>query len=153
MALQYKYYDRPKDIDTCLNLLSSTIVPLLKEHWDKYGKPVYNKEFSLNTEAFVTLWLSTGFTLVIAYDDNQPVGIFIGLRVVPMEFNARILQVETCYGKTAEVEEGLYNYIRDIGSILGYDELWLNTDTNKNVSAVKGFKLEGETSIVRFIRE
>ena len=98
MALQYKYLDRPKDIDACLNLLSSTLVPLLKEHWDKSGKSVYNKEFSLNTEAFVTLWLSPG-------------------------------------------------------PILGYDELWLNTDTNKNVGAVKGFKQVGETSVVRFVRE
>ena len=153
MALQYKYFDRPKDIDACLNLLSSTLVPLLKEHWDKSGKSVYDKEFSLNTDAFVTLWLSTGFVLVVAYDDNNPVGIFIGLRVVPMEFQARVLQVETCYGKTAEVEEGLYNYIKSIGSILGYDELWLNTDTNKNVGAVKGFKQVGETSVIRFVRE
>lgn len=153
MALQYKYLDRPKDIEDCIKLLDSAILPLLKEHWDISGKPEYGRDFNLNTEAFVTLWLGTGFTIVIAYDDTKPVGIFVGIRVMPMEFQARVLQVETCYGKTTEVEEGLYNYIKSIAPIVGYDELWLNTDTNKNVSAVKGFKQVGDTSVVRFVRE
>ncbi len=153
MALQYKYLDRPKDVDDCITLLDSAILPLLKEHWDKFGKAEYGRDFNLNTEAFVALWLNTSFTIVLAYDDNNPVGIFIGIRVLPMEFQARVLQVETCYGKTTEVEEGLYNYIKSIAPIVGYDEMWLNTDTNKNVGAVKGFKQIGETSVVRFTRE
>ena len=153
MALQYKYLDRPKDAENCIQLLDSAIIPLLKEHWDKYGKPEYGRDFNLNTEAFIALWTRTSFTLVLAYDEDKPVGIFVGIRVMPMEFTAHVLQVETCYGKSAEIEEGLYNYIKSIAPIIGYDELWVNTDTNKNVSAVKGFQKAGDTSVVRFTRE
>lgn len=153
MALQYKFLDRPKDIDSCLAVLGSTIIPLLKEHWDKFGKPEYGKDFNLNTEAFVSLWINAGFVLVLAYDNDTPVGIIVGLRVSPMDFSARVLQVETCYGRTAEVEEGLYNYIESIAPIVGYDELWISNDTNKHVPDINGMKLTGKTEIIRFSRE
>ena len=152
MALQYKYLDRPKDIDECLKLMQNDIVPLLQAHWDKRGRDFYGKDFNLNTEAFVRLWLSGSFSVVIAYEGEKAVGIFIGLRMIPMNFMSQVLQVETCYGESAEVEKGLYNYIKSIGPILGYDEIWLNTDMNDNGDLL-GMKVAGKSEVIRYVSE
>ena len=131
MALQYKFIGRPKDSDECIELLQNDVIPLMTEHWNAYGKPFYVREFFLNVEGFFNYWMNNGLVIILAYEDNKAVGILIGLRFIPMTFHANILQLETCYGKRAEIEEGLYNYLESISNILDYDELWIATDTIK----------------------
>lgn len=152
MALLFKYLERPKDVDSCLKLMKDDIVPLLQEHWEKYGKDFFNKDFNLNTDAFVYLWIGGSISIVLAYEGDKAVGIFIGLRMLPMNFRAQILQVEICYGKTSEVEKGLYNYIKSIGPILGYDEIWLNTDMCNNGDLLE-MKVVGRSEVVRYVSE
>ena len=150
MALQYKYLERPKDVDTCIKLLHDDIIPLLKEHWDRDGQPFYKRPFELNVEAFSRLWVTQGISIVIAYDNGTAVGIFVGVRFTPMNFGVQVLQVENCYGRTPEIESGLYNYIKSIASILGYEELWISTDMNSNPDC---FKQISKSEIVRYSRD
>lgn len=150
MALQYKYLERPKDVDTCIKLLHDDIIPLLKEHWDRDGQPFYKRPFELNVEAFARLWVTQGISIVIAYDNGTAVGIFVGVRFTPMNFGVQVLQVENCYGRTPEIESGLYNYIKSIASILGYEELWISTDMNSNPDC---FKQISKSEIVRYSRD
>ena len=131
MALQYKFIGRPKDSDECIELLQNDVIPLMTEHWNAYGKPFYAREFFLNVEGFFNYWMNNGLVIILAYEANKAVGILIGLRFIPMTFHANILQLETCYGKRAEIEEGLYNYLESISNILDYDELWIATDIIK----------------------
>lgn len=152
MALQYKYIERPKDANVCIELLEKDIMPLLTEHWDKYGKDFYGRPFIFNIEAFANLWLVSGLVVVVAYDDDKAVGLFIGILFTPMMFNTRVLQVETCYGKSDEVERGIYNYIDSIGNILGYDELWVSNDTNKDSDAKTGKTNIGKFEMTRYRR-
>ena len=150
MALQYKFIERPKDAEACIELLQSAVIPLMAAHWDKCGKPFYNRDFYLNLEGFFNYWMNNGLVLIIAYDNSKPVGILIGLRFVPMTFHASILQLETCYGETAEVENGLYNYLESISNILDFDELWVATDTI-HVEPQNMTKIN-ESKIVRYKR-
>ena len=150
MALQYKYLERPKDVDTCIKLLHDDIIPLLKEHWDRDGQPFYKHPFELNVEAFARLWVTQGISIVIAYDNGTAVGIFVGVRFTPMNFGVQVLQVENCYGRTPEIESGLYNYIKSIASILGFEELWISTDMNSNPDC---FKQISKSEIVRYSRD
>ena len=150
MALQYKYLERPKDVDTCIKLLHDDIIPLLKEHWDRDGMPFYKRPFELNVEAFARLWVTQGISIVLAYDNNVAVGIFVGVRFTPMNFGVQVLQVENCYGRTPEIESGLYNYIKSIASILGFEELWVSTDTNSSPDC---FRQISKSEIVRYGRD
>ena len=150
MALQYKYLERPKDVDTCIKLLHDDIIPLLKEHWDRDGLPFYERPFELNVEAFARLWVTQGISIVLAYDNNVAVGIFVGVRFTPMNFGVQVLQVENCYGRTPEIESGLYNYIKSIASILGFEELWVSTDMNSSPDC---FKQISKSEIVRYGRD
>ena len=123
---------------------------MLKEHWDRDGQPFYKRPFELNVEAFARLWVTQGISIVIAYDNGTAVGIFVGVRFTPMNFGVQVLQVENCYGRTPEIESGLYNYIKSIASILGYEELWISTDMNSNPDC---FKQISKSEIVRYSRD
>lgn len=151
MALKFNYIERPKDVESCISLLDKAIMPLLIESWDKHGKQFFNKPFIMNVGAFVAHWMERGLVMVIAYDGDEPVGILTGLRFTPMNFATRILQIDTCYGKTADVEKGLYNYIKELGPVLEYDEFWVSTDTCRpeHVSMKEIARYE----MVRFVRE
>ena len=151
MALQYKFIERPTDAEACIKLMESTVIPLLSEHWERDGKPFFHRDFYLNLEGFFNYWMYNGLAMVIAYDEGKPVGILIGLRFVPMNFRASILQIENLYGKTPEVEEGLYNYIQSISNILDFDELWVATDTIKRNPT--HMRMIGESKIIRYAKE
>lgn len=151
MALKFNYVERPKDVDACIQLLDKAILPLLTENWKKYGAPYYGKPFLMNVGAFVTHWMERGLVMVLAYENDDPVGILTGLRFTPMSFATRVLQIDTCYGKTSEIEKALYNYIKDLGPVLEYDELWVTTDTCR-IDAIPMKKIASH-ELVRFTRE
>lgn len=130
MAISCKYIERPKDIDAGVKIIHDEVLPLLQKSWEVYGKPVYEKDFSLHVEAFMNLWVMGNLVMVIAYNDNkEAVGVLIGLRFIPMYFHSNVLQVETCYSDDAEVVDKLYDHISSIGGILNIDEVWVQNDT------------------------
>lgn len=130
MALSYKFIKRPEDVEKAGKLLTEQIMPLLAEYWEKRGKSFFHAEQVFRVDTFVNLWMVNGLVLIMAYDSEIPVGVFIGLKMTPMMFNRQVMQVETCYGKTPEAEQGLYDFLDSIMGILGIDELWVFTDTN-----------------------
>lgn len=149
MALSYKFIERPKDVEQAGKVLTDQIMPLLAEYWEKRGKPFYNADILFRVDTFVNLWVVNGLVLVMAYDNDQPVGVFIGLKMTPMMFNRAVLQVETCYGRTEEAEQGLYGFLESIMGILGIDELWVFTDTNREPRSPHWRRLS-QSPVVRF---
>lgn len=151
MAVQYKYEKRLTNADEGMAVMEK-VFPLLNEHWEKQGKSFYNNNLVFNYEAFINLWITGALVLVTARENDNVVGVFVGISHSPvMISNKKVLQVENCYGKTDEIEIGLYNYIKSISDILGYDELWLATDANKSSSAVSaGFNRVNSSEIIRF---
>lgn len=151
MAISYKFLDRPKTIEDAIGHLERDIVPLLGECWNARGKNFYHADILFDVQTFSTLWLGGGLSLVIAYDEDKPVGIFIGVKFRPMLFQARVLQVETCYGQTPAIEQGLYEYVASVLNVMGVDELWVQDDINQ-VPGLDGFMAQGSYRVTRLVK-
>lgn len=149
MAIRYKYIERPKSAEDATKIIENALLPLLSEAWNRKGKAYYNSEFAFNIEAFVTMWFAVSLVFAIAYEDDTPVGVFLGVRFTPFMFNRVVVQTETCYGKTPEIEQGLYAYICDLMGVLGASELWVATDNNE-AKLPSEWKRLGSSSVERW---
>lgn len=147
MALRYEYIGKPKDSDEGIELMQK-IAPLLAEQWEARGQPFYGYPFTLNYEAFIMLWLKNAFVFIVAFEDDVPVGILIGIKFIPMYHQCSVLQIENCYGKRGEIEIGLYQYLKSLRNVIGYDELWLATHIN-NKDLNLG-EVIGKSEIIRY---
>ena len=152
MAISYKFVDKPRTFDEGADLIEHDIFPLLQKFWARKGEGFYKKQLNFNAPAFVNLWVMNGLALVIAYDDKKPVGLFIGIKYNPMLFEATLLQVETLYGETADVEQGLLDYVGSIGNILGIDELHVQGDMISDDVCPKDWQIIGSFPVVRVCR-
>lgn len=149
MAISYKFIDKPRTFDEGANLLEHDIYPLLQKFWEKKGHAYYNKQLNFNAPAFVNLWAMNGLALVVAYEDKKAVGLFIGIKYTPMLFEGSFLQVETLYGDTPEIEQGIYDYVGSIGNILGVDEMHVQGDLNDFNACPKDWHALGSYTIAR----
>lgn len=152
MAISYKFIDKPRTFDEGANCLEYEIYPLLQEFWELKGKGFYDKPLAFNAPAFVNLWVMNGLVLVLAYEDEKPVGILIGIKYNPMMFDATLLQVETLYGKKPEVEAGLMNYLASITPILGVDEIQMQGDMNSYNRCPDNWRTGSSYTIARFYK-
>lgn len=128
--VEYKYIQRPKSVDDAIKILENDILPVVDRYWTARGEKFYDHQLAFNVVAFANLWVVNGLVLVIAYENGKAVGIFVGIKFTPMMFPVPVLQVETCYGDSSDIEQGLYNYVMSISNIISVDEIWVTTDTN-----------------------
>lgn len=152
MAISYKFVDKPRTFDEGADLLEHDIYPLLQKFWAKQGEAYYGKPLNFNAPAFVNLWVLNGLALIVAYENKKPVGLFIGIKYNPMLFEATILQVETVYGETPEVAQGLMDYVGSISSILGIDGMHVQGDMNDGDLCPKDWKPVGSYQVARVQR-
>lgn len=149
MAIRYKYIERPKNAEDAIKVIEADLLPMLNAAWERKGKSFYKSEFAFNIEAFVTMWFAAGLVFAVAYDDDRPVGVFLGVKFTPFMFNRTVIQTETCYGETEEIERGLYDYICGLVGVLSASELWVATDNNESKMPV-GWHLEGVSTVERW---
>ncbi len=150
MVISYKYIDKPRTFDEGADCLEHEIYPLLQKFWKVRGETFYKKPLQFNTLAFVNLWVQNGLALVIAYDDKKPVGLFIGITFTPMLFSENVMQVETLYGDTPEIEQGLYDYVASITPILGIDAIHMQGDMNDTRLVPQGWVRSGSYDVACF---
>lgn len=134
MAVTYQYIDPPRTPEKSVDFMQNTFVPLLREYWDTRGKQIYNVDMQFNLLTFIQMWTMGSLVIIIAYDDNKPVGFFLGVRFVPILFDAAAVQTELYYGKTKEIEEGLFDYLMKIVGFMNINEIWLDSDGSRQIN-------------------
>lgn len=130
MAVTYKFIDTPATPDKSIEFMQNTLMPLLIEYWKKQGKSIYNKELNFNIITFVQMWSMGSIVPIIAYEDGKPVGFFIGVRFVPMMYDAVALQAEVWYAPTPEIEQGMFDYLMTIIGFMNINEVRIETTDN-----------------------
>lgn len=147
-----KYMDPPRKTDTCLEFLRDTLVPLIQKYWNEAGQKRYGEPLAINMIPLAQAWLGGSLVVVIVYDDDRPVGFFLGVRFIPMLYSAVVLQSEVFYAPTAEIQYKMFKYVLDIIQFMNVTELWLNTDTPINLPSVS-WKKKPDMGLVRYAKE
>ncbi len=152
MSYTYKYLSTPTDEKQAVEMMQTTIMPMLQKYWDSVGNKKFEKPIDFKILTFVHLWLVGGLYLAIAEDaSKQPCGILLGVRFVPMMYEAKVLQVEALYGEDKEVEEGLVKYTMTVLPFMELNEIWLNVP--QDVDKVVTWPEKQSFNIRRFVKD
>lgn len=149
--ITYKFIDKHAIGKHGAELIQDAIVPLLARQWNDKGRDTYGLEMSVNLQQFMTLWVSGALTMVLAYDGDTPVGLFIGIPYRPMMFDRQVLMVENCWGATPEITKGLYKYVLDLLAVMNVDELWVQDDLND--VQVDGLRCKRTVTTKQYVRD
>ena len=147
----YKYIDPPRGSEKATIFFRDTLIPLLHKYWDERGEKLYGAPFSLNIVPLVQTWMGNNLVLVVAYDNDQPVGFLFGVKFVPMLYNSVVLQTEIFYGQTREIEEGMVKYLSTILQFMNVNELWVNTA--QGAFALGKWHQKGDFKLSRYVKE
>lgn len=134
MAITYKYIDPPREPNDAVVVMRDTLMPLIQEYWDTKGKSVYGRDLQFNVLTFIQMWSMGSMVVVIAYEDDKPVGFLLGVRFVPLMYDSVAVQTEVCYGKRAEIEQGLFQYLTTIIHFMNINEVWVNSEALSDVT-------------------
>lgn len=149
--IKYRFIDKHAIGKNGADLIQNAIVPLLARQWNDRGRNTYGLEMSVNLQQFMTLWVSGALTMVLAYDGERPVGLFIGIAYRPMMFDRQVLMVENCWGVTPEITKGLYKYVLDLLAVMNVDELWVQDDLND--VEVDGLRCRRTVTTRQYVRD
>lgn len=130
-GITYKYIDPPATAEKAVAFLQNTLVPLLDEYWSADGEPVYGKPIQFNILTFAQMWNMGSLVIITAEEDKKPVGLYIGVRFVPIMYKANALQTEVLYGQTEGVRQGLCDYLMTIVSFMNIDEIRASDEFGK----------------------
>lgn len=142
---------RPEDAE----LMASVLQPLFEEYWFEKGEQIHNgKKFWFDSLPFMFTWGNGGFLIIVAYDDDDaqtPIGVLLAGRVQPIMYKSRILQIDTLYGRTREIEEGLMKVFREQLPVLSPDEVVIPSFFELKPGVVDGQRKE-DFPYIRYIR-
>ena len=147
----YKYLETPKTPEIAVDTMQNIIAPLFEKYWQERGKQGFNRPLDFNVLTFVQMWLMGSLLMIVAYEDNKPVGFFVGVRFTPLMFKATAVQAEVYYGPTKEIEDGLFKYLMNIVGFMDIDEVWINYGAQGN--ATVPWPKKNSFTVERFVKE
>ena len=93
----------------------------------------------INLLSFVQTWAMGSTLITMAYDDDKPVGVLIGLRYSHLFYTGATMQVIALYGEKPEVEQGLLDYVSSLIPAMSIDTIAIDSDGCKDM-AVPGME-------------
>lgn len=120
--ITYDYKTMGSDHDKCIACLKDEILPLAQKYWDKNEQNSGDK-LSINMMSFLNMWASDMLAIIVAYEDGKPVGLFMGIKYIPLMYNANTLQVIVLYGENKDIHDGLFNYVMSNSKFMGLSEI------------------------------
>lgn len=152
MSVSYKYVPPIQDVNKTTKFFSEDFLPLMTQYWEQRGKSVFKKELQLNLLALIQMWQIGGLLIIIAYDGEKPVGVLLGVNFTPLWYDARICQIEVCYGITPQIEQGLFSYFKQHLDFFNLTELWVSSEAAA-ISPDMDWQEGSQLGITRFVRE
>jgi hypothetical protein len=112
MTIRYDAAELPNDPAKVVEFLTSKFLPIFNEFWEKQGRKFYGEDQpSFQHVNFTEMLLHKTLTLIMAYDEDQPVGFILAARIRPLVQAKRQFHIEAWYGRTPEIEAGLFDYV------------------------------------------
>ena len=112
MTIRYDLIDPPADPTKAIEFLTTDFLPLVEEFWKAKGQKFFGvDQWSIQAPDFTQLWLNQSVVLIMAYEDDKPAGFIIAAHLQPLFYQQRQLQVDQWYGRTEEIQRGLFKYL------------------------------------------
>ena len=119
MAIVCKYIEPPTDTAQATEFIRDVVAPLIAKYWEKEERDICGKDLSFSVVPFIQMWLLDSLMIVVAYEDDVPIGIVLGTKFVPMFYQAKVLQIEAAYGPVSTIMD----YILTIIGFMGITEI------------------------------
>lgn len=120
--------------DKFISKLRDEVFPLLDKWWKTYGAEHNGREkLDINMLSFVQTWAMGSALIVMAYDDDKPVGLFVGLRYSNLFYTGSTMQVAALYGDTPEIKDGLVGYVSSLVPAMMIDEVAVDGDACEDI--------------------
>ena len=145
--VKYKVLAKPglEDIQTqaqgqkFIDKLRDEVFPMLDKWWKAYGMKETGRILDINLLSFVQTWAMGSTLITMAYDNDKPVGVLIGLRYSHLFYTGATMQVIALYGEKPEVEQGLLDYVSSLIPAMSIDTIAIDSDGCKDM-AVPGME-------------
>ena len=122
-----------------IDRLRDEVFPMLDKWWKAYGMKETGRILDINLLSFVQTWAMGSTLITMAYEDDKPVGVLIGLRYSHLFYTGSTMQVIALYGDTPEVEQGLLDYVSSLVPAMSIDTIAIDSDGCKD-RAVPGME-------------
>ena len=135
------FYDiqTPAQGQKCIDRLRDEVFPMLDKWWVAYGMKETGRVLDINLLSFVQTWAMGSTLITMAYEDDKPVGVLIGLRYSHLFYTGATMQVIALYGEKPEVEQGLLDYGSSLIPAMSIDTIAIDSDGCKDM-AVPGME-------------
>ena len=140
--VKYKVLAKPglEDIQTqaqgqkFIDKLRDEVFPMLDKWWVAYGMKETGRILDINLLSFVQTWAMGSTLITMAYDNDKPVGVLIGLRYSHLFYTGATMQVIALYGEKPEVEQGLLDYVSSLVPAMSIDTIAIDSDGCKDMT-------------------
>ena len=140
--VKYKVLAKPglEDIQTqaqgqkFIDKLRDEVFPMLDKWWKAYGMKETGRILDINLLSFVQTWAMGSTLITMAYDNDKPVGVLIGLRYSHLFYTGATMQVIALYGEKPEVEQGLLDYVSGLVPAMSIDTIAIDSDGCKDMT-------------------
>ena len=140
--VKYKVLAKPglEDIQTqaqgqkFIDKLRDEVFPMLDKWWKAYGMKETGRILDINLLSFVQTWAMGSTLITMAYDNDKPVGVLIGLRYSHLFYTGATMQVIALYGEKPEVEQGLLDYVSSLVPAMSIDTIAIDSDGCKDMT-------------------
>lgn len=145
------------DLNKAIDTLGRVLGPMLGKAWENKRKAYDDKPFNLNVNVFTQLWINKDMKIFVAYDDNNNnnvVGFLTGTAYRPMQYSARVFQIQDWYtGNRPEVEKALFSFLSEAVKFLGTDEILISNTEGEGIPNIPGnWKEETVITTRRFVK-
>lgn len=145
------------DLNKAIDTLGRVLGPMLGKAWENKRKAYDDKPFNLNVNVFTQLWINKDMKIFVAYDDNDNnnvVGFLTGTVYRPMQYSARVFQIQDWYtGNRPEVEKALFSFLSEAVKFLGTDEILISNTEGEGIPNIPGnWKEETVITTRRFVK-
>lgn len=145
------------DLNKAIDTLGRVLGPMLGKAWENKRKAYDDKPFNLNVNVFTQLWINKDMKIFVAYDDNDNnnvAGFLTGTAYRPMQYSARVFQIQDWYtGNNPEVEKALFKFLSEAVKFLGTDEILISNTEGEGIPDIPGnWKQETTITTRRFVK-
>lgn len=123
MAVKFDLIEPIKNAEEATKFLAGNFLPIFDEYWEAKGKDYYGARWDIKVVDFTQLWMHGTLTLVLAKDDDKPVGFILGAILRPLLYDTRLLRIETWYIKDRYLEYDMFSYLENGLKFMQVDEI------------------------------
>ena len=119
------------DVEKNMNMWEQ-VVELLVSYWGDRGATLHGKEADLSVSTFINGWAGHTVRVVVAYEDDKPIGLAIALDFQHMLYSSRQLVVEVLHAPNQEAYKAMLEVLKSYVEVNGVDRTYIPVHSRDN---------------------